>query len=86
MVLLLNGAGVLVTRDMGKAEVLTATFASLFTVSTGLQEPLVPDTSGEVWSKEFSYPWEHVNKLHQIKEHANKLDIGKFTGPDGLCP
>ena len=86
MGLLLSGAGVLVTKDMEKAEVLSATFASLLTVLTGLQEPLVPETSGKVCSKEVPSPWEHVNKLHQVKEHADKLDICKSMGPDGLHP
>ena len=42
MDLLLNGAGALVTQDMQKAEVLKATFTSVFTNKTGLQKSQRP--------------------------------------------
>lgn len=48
--LLLNWAGPLVTKDMENIKVLNASFT--LTGKTGLQESLVPETRGQVWSKE----------------------------------
>lgn len=50
--LLLNGTGDLVTNVMEKAEVLSATFASIFTSNTCFQNSQVLKTFGKVWSKE----------------------------------
>ena len=48
---LLNGAGELVTNDVGKAEVLVAFLASVFSGKTGLKESHTPETTGKVWNK-----------------------------------
>jgi len=45
---LLNGAGAMVTQDIEKAEVLNATFSSVFTSRTGLQTSEPPETRGKV--------------------------------------
>lgn len=45
---LLNGAGELLTNDMGKDEVLNAFFASIFTGKPGLQESQASETRGKV--------------------------------------
>jgi len=49
---LLSETGALVTRDMVKAEVLKAFFASVFSSKMGLHEPWVPKTWGKGYSKE----------------------------------
>ena len=46
----LDGAGDLMTRGVGKAEALPGFFASFFFVKTCLQESQVPEISGKVWS------------------------------------
>lgn len=54
--LLLNGAGILKTKDMGKDEVLNAFFTSVFTGKDCFQEPQDPEARGKVWSgKVFLY-------------------------------
>ena len=49
---LLNGIGVLVTKDRGKVKVLNAFFALVFTGKSSLQESQAPEAYGKVWSKE----------------------------------
>lgn len=46
--LLLNGEGVLVTKYTEKAKVLSAFFALVFTIKTGLWEYRAPKTVGKV--------------------------------------
>ena len=77
---LLDKMGDLVTRDMEKAEVLDATFASVSTGITGLQESQVSETRGKAWSKE-DIP---LVEEDQVREYLSKLDIHKSMVPDGM--
>jgi len=64
---LLNGVRHPVRKGMEKAKVLNAFFASVFFVTSSLQEQKAPETSGKVCSKEdFSL----VDK-DQVREHLN---------------
>lgn len=54
--LLQNGAGHLVTMDMEKAEVFSATFSLVFTTWVLLRSPRPPETRMESWSRK-TYPW-----------------------------
>lgn len=47
---LLNGTENLVSRDTENTKVLNISFTSVFNGKHGLQQPLVPETSGKVWS------------------------------------
>lgn len=72
----LNGAGALVTQDMGKAEVLNA----FFTSKTSLQESKTPEAAGKVWSKEDT-PFVEEDR---VRECLSKLDLCKSMGLDGM--
>lgn len=52
MGLLLNGNGLLVTNDMKKAEVLKASFMSVFTDKTNMKEPqALRDRARKIWRR-----------------------------------
>ena len=76
----LNKKGDVVTQE--KAEVLNATFASIFTSNTSLQKPQFPDTRRKVWSKEDVCLMEDA----LVRESLGKLDRYKSTGPDDMLP
>lgn len=53
---LLNETGGLVTQDTEEAEVMNASFASVFTNETSLREFRVPETGGKCGASKV-YPW-----------------------------
>lgn len=65
---LLSRAGELVTEDREKAEVLSALLPSVFTGKIDLQQPQVPETRGNVWSKD-DLP---LVEEDQVREHLDK--------------
>lgn len=68
-----DGAEDQMTKDMDKAKVLSAFFASVFMEMTTLQESQAPEPSGKTWNKANS---PSVGK-DQVREHFNKLDRHK---------
>ena len=79
---LLNEAGVLVTEDAEKAELLNAFFASVFSVKAILQESQALGVREEACRK---------NDLSLVEEdcvrnHLSNLDAHKPMGPDGRHP
>ncbi|GAB0209109.1 mitochondrial enolase superfamily member 1 [Grus japonensis] len=80
--LLLNEVGALVMEDTEKAELLNATFASLFTAKVGPQETQTLEVGQKVLRKE-DLP---LVEEDWVREHLGKLDIHKSMGPDGMHP
>jgi len=80
---LLDVRGNIANKDVEKAEVLNAFFASVFNshigYSQGSQPPVLEDREGE-WNKPFIIQEEGVNDL------LCHLDTYKSTGPDGIHP
>ncbi|XP_067173621.1 olfactory receptor 14C36-like [Apteryx mantelli] len=72
--LVLNGAGDMVTKDVEKAKVYSAFFASDFPDKTCLQESQAPETCANMVEED------------RVREHLNKLDIHLSMGPDGMYP
>ncbi|PKU44717.1 rna-directed dna polymerase from mobile element jockey-like [Limosa lapponica baueri] len=72
----------MVTEDAGKAELLNAFFASVFTAQTSPQEPWTLEESEKVWTKE-DLP---LVEEDEVREQLRRLDIHKFMGPDGIPP
>ncbi|GAB0175927.1 mitochondrial enolase superfamily member 1 [Grus japonensis] len=79
---LLNEVSALVTKDPGKAELLNAFFASVFTAKASPQESQMLEVKEKVWRKE-DLP---LVEDDQIREHLCKFDIHKSMGPDGMHP
>ncbi|PKU41434.1 adaptin ear-binding coat-associated protein 1 [Limosa lapponica baueri] len=74
--------GAMVTEDAGKAEVLNAFFASVFTAQVTPQDPWTLEESEEVWTKE-DLP---LVEEGQVRDQLRRLDIHKSMGPDGIHP
>ncbi|PKU46943.1 glycerol kinase [Limosa lapponica baueri] len=79
---LLNESGTMVTGDAGKAELLNAFFASVFTAQATPQEPWTSEESEEVCTKE-DLP---LVKEDQVRDQLRRLDIHKSMGPEGIHP
>lgn len=68
---LLNRTRVLLMQDMGNTEVLNASFTSVFTSKTVLQEFMVLENRGKVWSKEGLL----LVKEDHVRKYLSKLVI-----------
>ncbi|GAB0205781.1 mitochondrial enolase superfamily member 1 [Grus japonensis] len=79
---LLNEVGALVMEATGKAELLNAVFASVFTTKVGPQETQTLEVGEKVWRKE-DLP---LVEEDGVKEYLGNLDIHKSTGPDRMHP
>lgn len=80
MGLLLNGAGDLNRMNMDKTKLLKTFFVLVFIGKTCLQQSGIPESSGEVQSKEDIFLVEEG----QVKEPLQKLDIYKSVVPDRM--
>ena len=79
---LLNEEGALVTQDAEKAELLNATFASVFTAKAGPQASQPTEKRGQVGTKE-DLP--SVEK-DWVRGPLGKLDPHNSMGPNGMHP
>jgi len=77
---LLNEAGVLVTEDAEKAELLNACFASVFSANAGPQESQAPEVREEAY-REDGFP---LVKEDCVRDRLSDLHIHKSMGPDGM--
>jgi len=78
--LVLDGAGDLMTRSVGKAEALLDFFASFISVKTCLQESQVPEISGKVWSNVGL----HLSKGRCSHRKFKTVDIQKSMRPERM--
>jgi len=76
-----SAVGVLVTKDTEKPKVLHATFSSVFTRKTTLQESQASETRGQVWSKEYL----PLVEEDQVREHLNKVSPWDLMGGSHGC-
>jgi len=79
---LLDEAGVLVTEDAEKAELLNAFFASVFSAKANPQESQAPEVREEA-HREDDFP---LVEEDCGRDHLSNLDARKFMGPDGMHP
>jgi len=61
---------------------LKATFASVFTTKTGLQESQAPEASLKGWSKK-DVP---LIEEDRVRKYLSKQDVFNSTGPGGMHP
>jgi len=80
--LLLNEAGVLVTEDAEKAELLNAFYASVFSAKAGPQESQTLEAREEAY-REDDFP---LVEEDCVRDHLSNLDAHKSMGPDGMHP
>lgn len=66
-------------KDMKEVKELGTFFALIGVIKTHLQQSQAPETHGKVWSKEELISLEE----YWFREHLNKMDVQKSTGPDG---
>jgi len=79
---LLNKVGALVTEDTEKAELLNASFASVFTAKASPQESQDLGLREEACKKD-DLP---LAEEDQVRDHFSNLDTHKSMGPDGMHP
>ncbi|PKU44228.1 rna-directed dna polymerase from mobile element jockey-like [Limosa lapponica baueri] len=76
------GHWALVMEDTEKAELLNATFASVFTAKASPQESQILEVRERVWRKE-DFP---LDNQDCPRDYLGKLDTNKSMDPDGMHP